>query len=301
MRNLNRRTRTIRTLAGCALASLMLLGACVIEADPECGDGEANGDDGCDGDDFDKVTCISLGFDDGALSCTQSCGIDTSGCVIFDEDQDQLTIYDEEAWGTDPLNPDTDGDGVLDGVEAHNGSDPLNWTSWPGHIGGWPNHLQMAIDAQLTPTGYNEGDVIFNRTWTDQFGQVVNLHQFYGYVTVLTVGARWCPPCQQAARTSQALLDQHKAEGVVLVEHLREGLNPDVFANQQDAVIWAETFELQYPVVVEEIPLIVPSVPTYYILDRELRIRTIYEGFPGDAALSSAINSAVANSDSSGG
>jgi len=297
MRNLKRRMRTIRNLACCALGALTLFGGCVIEAEAECGDGKATGDEDCDETDFDGASCASLGFDEGAVSCSNSCTIDTSACVLVDEDQDQLSIYDEQNWGTDPVNPDTDGDGVLDGIEAHNGADPLDWTSWPGQIGGWPNHLQMANEAQLVPTGYAEGDVIYNRTWTDQFGQVVNLHQFYGYVTVLTVGARWCPPCQQAAKTSPALLEQHKAKGVILIELLREGLNPDVYAVQQDAVIWADVYGLPYPVVVEEFPLIVPSVPTYYIMDRQLRITKVYEGFPGDPTLSSAINSAVAASD----
>lgn len=289
--------RTVRNRICCGLGALLLLGGCVIEEEAECGDGETNGDEECDGDDFDGASCLSEGFEEGALSCSKSCKIEVTACVLLDEDQDQLNIYDEQGWGTDPLNPDTDGDGVLDGIEAFNGSDPLNWTSWPGQIGAWPNRLEEANAAQLAPSGYREGDVVYNRVWTDQHGQVVNLHQFYGYVTVLSVGARWCPPCQQAARTSPQLLEQHKAQGVVLVEHLREGLNPEVFATPEDAQIWAEQFELQYPVVIEDFPLVVMSTPTYYILDRELRVRNVYEGFPGDPALSSAINSAVAASE----
>ncbi len=44
-----------------------------------------------------------------------------------DEDQDGLTNAQEQAFGTDPLNPDTDGDGLLDGEEVLiYGTDPLN-------------------------------------------------------------------------------------------------------------------------------------------------------------------------------
>lgn len=287
---------TIRKLA-CGLAALVLLGGCVIEKAAECGDDEANGDEGCDGSDFDGASCVDFGFDEGTLGCSNSCEVDTSGCILLDEDQDQLSIYDEQSWGTDPLNPDTDGDGVLDGVEALNGADPLDWTSWPGQIGAWPNHFPLAMEAQIQPSGYHVGEIAYDRAWTDQFGQPVNLYQFYGYVTVMSVGARWCPPCQQAAQTSPALLEKHKPQGVILVELLREGLVPEIYATQEDAALWAERFGLQYPVVVEEFPLPVPSVPTYYIMDRQLQVRYVYEGFPGDAQLSADIENIVADSD----
>jgi hypothetical protein len=43
-----------------------------------------------------------------------------------DEDGDGLTTWEETVWKTDPMNPDTDGDGVLDGTEVSNGEDPLS-------------------------------------------------------------------------------------------------------------------------------------------------------------------------------
>jgi len=44
-----------------------------------------------------------------------------------DSDLDGLTNNQEEnIWGTDPLNPDTDGDGILDGIEVKNGTNPLD-------------------------------------------------------------------------------------------------------------------------------------------------------------------------------
>jgi hypothetical protein len=44
-----------------------------------------------------------------------------------DSDDDGLSDYDEiNIHGTDPNNPDTDGDGYLDGVEVENGYDPLS-------------------------------------------------------------------------------------------------------------------------------------------------------------------------------
>ena len=44
----------------------------------------------------------------------------------LDDDKDLLINERELELGTDPNNPDTDGDGFLDGMEVANGFDPLN-------------------------------------------------------------------------------------------------------------------------------------------------------------------------------
>lgn len=49
--------------------------------DPECGDGEVNGDEVCDGQDLGAGQCVDFaGFGGGALACTPGCTYDTSGC-----------------------------------------------------------------------------------------------------------------------------------------------------------------------------------------------------------------------------
>jgi len=49
----------------------------------------------------------------------------TQNNVFLDSDQDGLTDQEEQALGTDPHNPDTDGDGYLDGAEVKAGYNPL--------------------------------------------------------------------------------------------------------------------------------------------------------------------------------
>ncbi|MFH1661936.1 MAG: hypothetical protein ABIA02_02475 [Candidatus Falkowbacteria bacterium] len=44
---------------------------------------------------------------------------------ITDTDGDLLSDKREEELGTNPNNPDSDGDGFMDGVEVANGFDPL--------------------------------------------------------------------------------------------------------------------------------------------------------------------------------
>jgi hypothetical protein len=47
----------------------------------------------------------------------------------YDGDGDGLSLWDEQAGGTDPNNPDTDGDGLPDGAEVAMGTNPLVWDS----------------------------------------------------------------------------------------------------------------------------------------------------------------------------
>ena len=49
-----------------------------------CGNGVVDGDDKCDEDDLAGETCETQGFDEGTLSCTADCEIDTSACVAHE-------------------------------------------------------------------------------------------------------------------------------------------------------------------------------------------------------------------------
>jgi hypothetical protein len=56
--------------------------------EPTCGDGVAEGMEGCDGSDFKGATCVSIGmmtmtgFGAGDLGCTATCEVDTSACLV---------------------------------------------------------------------------------------------------------------------------------------------------------------------------------------------------------------------------
>ena len=60
-------------------------GACTynINACTYCGDNKRNGSEDCDGADLGGQTCLSLGYDGGALSCNVGCSYNTGGCESF--------------------------------------------------------------------------------------------------------------------------------------------------------------------------------------------------------------------------
>lgn len=86
----------------------------------DCGDGIIAADEECD-------TGV-VGADDGCTTCVVDDGFDCVGepsVCDDDPDGDGLTTGEEEILGTDPNNPDTDGDGIDDGDEV-NGLDGID-------------------------------------------------------------------------------------------------------------------------------------------------------------------------------
>lgn len=104
--------------------------------------------------------------------------------VDVDSDGDGLLDSEEATLGTDPANVDTDGDGFDDQEEVDANTDPTDGDDLP-YQNGWP------IDAcrhDVEPTGNREGDVIDDFTFGDQYGEEVSIHDFCDQV-VLMVGA----------------------------------------------------------------------------------------------------------------
>ena len=106
------------------------------------GDEDANGNDTVDADETDPLNPDTdgdgyldgeetLGPDGVAMSGDESnplnpCDPDPAAVATEDCDNDNLTTEEEIAEGTDPANPDTDGDGINDGDEVNDGTDPLD-------------------------------------------------------------------------------------------------------------------------------------------------------------------------------
>lgn len=55
----------------------------------------------------------------------------------------------------------------------------------------WWHALEDEVPGDLAGTGYREGDIAYDFTVVDQFGDEVQLYQFYGQVIVLDLFAEW--------------------------------------------------------------------------------------------------------------
>ena len=61
-----------------------------------CGNGVREGSEQCDGAQLGGQTCVGLGYDQGALACSPSCTLDTSGCeTLACAGQGEICIFDE--------------------------------------------------------------------------------------------------------------------------------------------------------------------------------------------------------------
>lgn len=177
-----------------------------------------------------------------------------AGCAApvemsFDEDVDGLLTIDEiEIYGTDPLNPDTDGDGHLDGAEVLAGTDPLDPTDHPYHAD-W--RIDGECRAGIVGTGTNVGDIAEPFRLPSQYGDNVRLNDFCNQVVMLKLSAGWCGACRATESQHSALYDQFKDRGFMSITLLFE---PDARGQEVDREFlegWADQYGASHAVVAD--------------------------------------------------
>ena len=138
-----------------------------------------------------------------------------------DADGDGLSYTAEIELGTDPFNPDTDGDGLVDGIEVRvYGSDPLDVdtdddTYQDNHeviegtsptnrgdriyTGYWPYNPDKDEIAETADwnSSFRVGELFPRFKAVDQFGDQVDLYDFANSdkKIVIDISAEWCGPC----------------------------------------------------------------------------------------------------------
>jgi thiol-disulfide isomerase/thioredoxin len=120
---------------------------------------------------------------------------------VVDDDDDGLSNADEAALGTDSTNPDTDGDGYLDGHEVQAGTNPLD-SQDVIYIGGWPyNPNKASFPDPGLESQPAVGARLARHQLIDQYGQMVDLYDFIGQgkPVILDVGTKYCKPCKGLA------------------------------------------------------------------------------------------------------
>lgn len=107
--------------------------------------------------------------------------------TLSDTDGDGLSDSEESEFGTDPLAEDSDEDGYSDGDEVAGNTDPLASSDHP-YQGGWPIG---ACRDDVTSTGDAEGQISATFELSDQFGEMVKLHDFCDKAVLIVAGAFW--------------------------------------------------------------------------------------------------------------
>ena len=124
----------------------------------------------------------------GLLALVLGTGCGTAVVVIpLDEDGDGLLSSEEEELGTDPDEADSDGDDWSDGEEVAQGTDPMDDDDHP-YTGGW---AAGACKDDVEATGDAVGKITDNFQLSDQFGDLVALHDFCDRAVLLVGSAFW--------------------------------------------------------------------------------------------------------------
>ena len=133
---------------------------------------------------------------------------ETGEPVDPDSDEDGLTDAEEAELGTDPNNKDTDGDNYWDSWEVIEGTDPLDSSSRI-YQGYWPyNPDKDLLEAGTVAGASTAKDSLFPRKqFVDHHGDLVDNYDFANYVNnndelawmIVDLSAMWCGPCHNMA------------------------------------------------------------------------------------------------------
>jgi peroxiredoxin len=99
--------------------------------------------------------------------------------------------------------------------------------------------------------GAQTGDHLLNFTLTDQHDQSMCLSQLLGHVLIIDASTRWCGPCNEAAAESAVLWEEMKEIGPSFITTLMVQDGSGLPATLVDAQWWADTYDIEYPVVVD--------------------------------------------------
>ena len=120
----------------------------------------------------------------------------------------------------------------------------------------------------------------------DVDGRTVSLSDHSDKVVVISFWATWCTPCKAEMPHLQAMYDQYKDQGFVVLS-----VSVDEARNEPQVKAMARAGSYTFPVLLDQDASVVTlynprkSVPFSVVIDRDGNIHTTHEGYsPGDEA-----------------
>jgi thiol-disulfide isomerase/thioredoxin len=155
--------------------------------------------------------------------------------------------------------------------------------------------MQSAMPA--SGTTYGIGDVFPSMRAPDRYGNLVDVEQFYGTVTLIDFSAGWCGPCQSVAESAEMHFTDYRTRGFVIVHAMIDDYRGSGTADRAFLGDWADQFGLTFPVLgggniysdayygLYAAGLTEGYIPFMVLLDTEHKIDSVYTGGGQDATI----------------
>ncbi|MCB9759692.1 MAG: redoxin domain-containing protein [Alphaproteobacteria bacterium] len=144
-------------------------------------------------------------------------------------------------------------------------------------------HAPLAdIPEGLEGGSWLRGAVVPNLIMTDQNGDEVWLHQFYGRTVILDAGSGWCQPCHNLAPYVEHFWQEYGEEAVIITALIDDAAgNP---AGAQTVADWVDLHASTNPILYldadsyRSVQQLVGALPHVMVIDPELRVgvRNVY-------------------------
>lgn len=210
------------------------------------------------------------------------------GCVssgASDTDGDRLSDEFEALIRTNPELRDSDGDGFTDAEEHLQYFDANDLGDHPSD-GRYP---RLALPEEIVATGWRVDDVSDSWEREDQYGELIDLHAFYGNVILVAVMAESVERCQNEAIEHADAYERFADRGLMVVHLLVEGTPEGAPAN---VTRWDDAWSLNFAVLDQndqdllgayvEVDGGTFDVPSWTLIDRTMTVRSWYDSEPFD-------------------